>query len=103
MNLLRRTFCWMMLALLGAAPALAQDAKAVIAETSKAMGLDGVTSLYYYGSGAQYSLGQNNNANMPWPKTPVNAIHPRHRLHRQEHRAPPGPPSPSPSPAVRRR
>jgi glyoxylase-like metal-dependent hydrolase (beta-lactamase superfamily II) len=73
MNLLRKSFCWMMLALLGAAPALAQDAKSVIAETSKAMGLDGVTSVYYYGSGATYSLGQNNNANMAWPKTPVNA------------------------------
>jgi glyoxylase-like metal-dependent hydrolase (beta-lactamase superfamily II) len=36
------------------------------------MGLDGVTSLYYYGSGAQYSIGQNNNANGPWPRTPVN-------------------------------
>jgi glyoxylase-like metal-dependent hydrolase (beta-lactamase superfamily II) len=57
---------------LACAPAFAQDARSVIAETSKAMGLDGVTSLYYYGSGAQYSLGQNNNANGPWPKTPVN-------------------------------
>ena len=45
----------------------------MLAETSKAMGLDGVTSVYYYGSGASYSLGQNNNANGPWPKTPVNA------------------------------
>jgi glyoxylase-like metal-dependent hydrolase (beta-lactamase superfamily II) len=55
-----------------AAPAFTQDAKSVLADASKAMGLDGVTSVYYYGSGAQYSLGQNNNANMPWPKTPVN-------------------------------
>ena len=53
-------------------PAFAQDAKSVLAETSKAMGLDGVTSLYYYGAGAQYSIGQNNNSNGPWPKTPVN-------------------------------
>jgi glyoxylase-like metal-dependent hydrolase (beta-lactamase superfamily II) len=67
---LRRPF-WMLLALLSA-PAFAQDAKSVIADTSKAMGLDGVTSLYFYGSGAQYSLGQNNNSNGPWPKTPVN-------------------------------
>lgn len=62
---------WLLLALAGA-PAFAQDAKTVIAEASKAMGLDGVTSLYYYGSGAQYSLGQNNNAHGPWPKTPLN-------------------------------
>src|SRR5512147_2554797 len=66
----RRRF-WLLLALVSA-PVFAQDAKSVIAETAKAMGLDGVTSIYYYGSGAQYSLGQNNNANGPWPKTPVN-------------------------------
>ncbi len=69
---LRRTVFSLLLALVAAPAVLAQDAKSVIAETSKAMGLDGVTSVYYYGSGAQYSLGQNNNANMPWPKTPVN-------------------------------
>jgi glyoxylase-like metal-dependent hydrolase (beta-lactamase superfamily II) len=62
---------WTLLALISA-PVFAQDAKSVVADVSKAMGLDGVTSLYYYGSGAQYSLGQNNNANGPWPKTPVN-------------------------------
>jgi glyoxylase-like metal-dependent hydrolase (beta-lactamase superfamily II) len=67
---LRRMF--LALLALASAPAFAQDAKSVIAETSKAMGLDGVTSLYYYGAGAQYSLGQNNNANGPWPKTPLN-------------------------------
>src|SRR6187399_127010 len=71
MDLLRRAL-FLMIAFVFAPAVMAQDAKAVIAETSKAMGLDGVTSLYYYGSGAQYSLGQNNNANIPWPKTPVN-------------------------------
>ena len=55
-----------------AAPAMAQDAKSVIATASKAMGLDGVNSLYYYGSGRTYSIGQNNNANIPWPQTPLN-------------------------------
>jgi len=55
-----------------AVPALAQDAKTVVADATRAMGLDGVTSLYYYGSGATYSLGQNNNANIPWPPTPAN-------------------------------
>lgn len=55
-----------------AAPAVAQDAKTVVADAIRAMGLTGVNSLYYYGSGAQYSLGQNNNANIPWPKTPLN-------------------------------
>jgi glyoxylase-like metal-dependent hydrolase (beta-lactamase superfamily II) len=53
-------------------PATAQDAKSVIATASKAMGLDGVNSLYYYGTGRSYSIGQNNNANIPWPQTPLN-------------------------------
>jgi glyoxylase-like metal-dependent hydrolase (beta-lactamase superfamily II) len=60
-----------MLALL-AGPAAAQDAKTVIANASKAMGIDGVDSIHYYGVGMQGSLGQNNNANMPWPLTPLN-------------------------------
>ena len=66
-----RRMIWTLLALISA-PVFAQDAKSVVADVSKAMGLDGVTSLYYYGAGAQYSIGQNNNANGPWPKTPVN-------------------------------
>ncbi len=68
---LRATLCLAVIATL-AAPVFAQDAKTVIADATKAMGLDGVNSLYYYGSGASYSLGQNNNANMPWPPTPLN-------------------------------
>jgi glyoxylase-like metal-dependent hydrolase (beta-lactamase superfamily II) len=69
---LRRTLFSALLALLIAPAALAQDAKTVVANAAKAMGLEGVSSLYFYGSGAQYSLGQNNNANGPWPKTPLN-------------------------------
>jgi glyoxylase-like metal-dependent hydrolase (beta-lactamase superfamily II) len=69
---LRRVLHLLLVTLIFTPAALAQDSKAVIAEVSKAMGLTGVTSLYYYGSGAQYSLGQNNNPNGPWPKTPVN-------------------------------
>jgi glyoxylase-like metal-dependent hydrolase (beta-lactamase superfamily II) len=67
---LRHVFGCLLLALV--APAMAQDAKSVIATASKAMGLDGVNSLYYYGSGRSYSIGQNNNANIPWPQTPLN-------------------------------
>jgi glyoxylase-like metal-dependent hydrolase (beta-lactamase superfamily II) len=44
----------------------------VIAAAEKAMGTEGLTSVYFYGAGAQYSIGQNNNANAPWPKTPIN-------------------------------
>jgi glyoxylase-like metal-dependent hydrolase (beta-lactamase superfamily II) len=69
---LRRTLFTAALALAVAPALLAQDARSVIAAASKAMGIEGVNSLYYYGSGAQYSLGQNNNANIPWPKTPLN-------------------------------
>ncbi|HXR52004.1 MAG TPA: hypothetical protein VN762_07675, partial [Steroidobacteraceae bacterium] len=54
------------------AAAQAQDAKSVIANATKAMGLEGVNSLYYYGSAKNFSLGQNNNANQPWPQTPLN-------------------------------
>lgn len=68
---LRKPLFWMIVALT-CTPAFAQDAKTVIADATKAMGLDGVTSLYYYGSGANGNLGQNNNANIPWPKTPLN-------------------------------
>jgi glyoxylase-like metal-dependent hydrolase (beta-lactamase superfamily II) len=68
---LRKSLCWTLLTLCSTS-VFAQDARTVIADTTRAMGLDGVTSLYYYGSGASYSLGQNNNANIPWPKTPLN-------------------------------
>jgi glyoxylase-like metal-dependent hydrolase (beta-lactamase superfamily II) len=61
-----------LLLLIAAVPAISQDAKSTIATASKAMGLDGVNSLYYYGSGRTYSIGQNNNANIPWPQTPLN-------------------------------
>lgn len=74
MTMLRRAFCCSMLIAVAFSPALAaaQDARAVLAAATKAMGLEGVTSLYFYGSGATYSLGQNNNPDGPWPKTPVN-------------------------------
>ena len=46
-----------------AQPALAQDTKTVLANASKAMGADDVTSVTLVGSGANYNLGQSNN---PW-------------------------------------
>jgi len=45
----------------------AQDAKTVIAAASKAMGVDGLNSIYFYGVAQNGNLGQNNNANQPWP------------------------------------
>jgi glyoxylase-like metal-dependent hydrolase (beta-lactamase superfamily II) len=55
-----------------ASTAAAQDAKTVIANASKAMGVDTLNSISYYGSGANFGLGQSNNANGQWPRTNVN-------------------------------
>jgi glyoxylase-like metal-dependent hydrolase (beta-lactamase superfamily II) len=50
--------------------AAAQDA--IVSAASKAMGVDNLSSVYYYGTAANGNLGQNNNANQPWPLTPLN-------------------------------
>ena len=68
--------------------AVAQDAKTVVANASKAMGADGLTSIIFYGSGANYNLGQTNNANSPWPQTQPQRLRARHRLHVSRRRAP---------------
>jgi glyoxylase-like metal-dependent hydrolase (beta-lactamase superfamily II) len=62
------------LALAGAVSqtAAAQDAKAVIASASKAMGVEGLNSIHYYGVAQNGNLGQNNNANQPWPMANAN-------------------------------
>jgi glyoxylase-like metal-dependent hydrolase (beta-lactamase superfamily II) len=49
--------------------AAAQDAKTVIGTASKAMGVEGLNSIHYYGVAQNGNLGQNNNANQPWPLT----------------------------------
>ena len=51
--------------------AAAQDAKTVISNASKAMGVDSLNSITYYGSGANFGLGQSNNANGQWPRNNV--------------------------------
>src|SRR2546423_5217620 len=48
--------------------ASADDAKSVLAAASKAMGMDNLTSITIYGSGANFNLGQSNNANDQWPR-----------------------------------
>jgi glyoxylase-like metal-dependent hydrolase (beta-lactamase superfamily II) len=55
-----------------ASSAAAQDAKTVISNAAKAMGIEGLNSIHYYGTAANGNLGQNNNANQPWPMTPLN-------------------------------
>lgn len=65
--------CLSVVALLAglAVPAAAQDAKTVIANASKAMGAESLTSIQMYGSGANFGLGQSNNSNGQWPRTNV--------------------------------
>jgi glyoxylase-like metal-dependent hydrolase (beta-lactamase superfamily II) len=50
----------------------AQDARTIIGNATKAMGADGLTSIYYYGVAQNGTLGQNNNANQPWPMANAN-------------------------------
>jgi len=50
----------------------AQDAKSVINNASKAMGIEGVQSIWYYGVAQNGNLGQNNNSNQPWPMAGAN-------------------------------
>lgn len=52
--------------------AFAQDAKSVIGSAAQAMGVDNLDSISYYGSGANFNFGQNNNANAPWPRINAN-------------------------------
>jgi len=50
----------------------AEDAKTVIGNASKAMGVDGLNSIHYYGVAENGNLGQNNNSNQPWPMAGAN-------------------------------
>src|SRR5688572_32417495 len=52
--------------------ATAQDARTVIGNASKVMGVDGLNSVTFYGAGANFNLGQNNNSNAPWPRSNAN-------------------------------
>jgi glyoxylase-like metal-dependent hydrolase (beta-lactamase superfamily II) len=49
-------------------PVQAQDAKAVIAAASKAMGADNVKSIQYSGPGSEFSFGQAYNPASAWPE-----------------------------------
>ncbi len=73
MSRIARFVCMAVLAAIAFAQgAAAQTAEAVIAEASRAMGTEGLNSIRIYGSGANYTVGQNNNANGPWPRTNLN-------------------------------
>ena len=50
----------------------AEDAKTVVSNASKAMGVEGLNSINYYGVAQNGNLGQNNNSNQPWPMAGAN-------------------------------
>ena len=50
----------------------APQARTVIAAASKAMGIGRLDGITYYGSGANFTLGQSNNANGAWPRINLN-------------------------------
>jgi glyoxylase-like metal-dependent hydrolase (beta-lactamase superfamily II) len=52
--------------------AWAQDAASVVSAASKAMGVEMLSSIHYYGVAQNGSLGQNNNADQPWPVAAAN-------------------------------
>lgn len=62
----------LLMAFAGAQGAAAQTAEAVVAASARAMGTEGLNSIRIYGSGANFTVGQNNNANGPWPRTNLN-------------------------------
>src|ERR1700733_14358064 len=52
----------------GAGPAaFAQDAKAVLSNTSKAMGCDNLNTVQYSGTGTEFAFGQAFTPSSPWP------------------------------------
>jgi glyoxylase-like metal-dependent hydrolase (beta-lactamase superfamily II) len=69
---MKRVWTVVLLAGLFAQAAWAQDAKAIVSNASKAMGVEGLNSIHYYGVAQNGNLGQNNNANQPWPMANAN-------------------------------
>ena len=55
-----------------ASTASAQDTKTVLANAVRAMGVENLNSIHYYGTGANGNFGQSNNANQPWPLAAAN-------------------------------
>jgi glyoxylase-like metal-dependent hydrolase (beta-lactamase superfamily II) len=69
---MRRTIVALALAGLLIQTVIGQDAKTVISNASRAMGIEGLNSIHYYGVAQNGNFGQNNNANQPWPLTAAN-------------------------------
>src|SRR5437764_4990699 len=66
--MIRKCLTALALVALVASTAVAEDARAIAAAASKAMGMDNLNAITIYGSGANFNLGQSNNANDQWPR-----------------------------------
>jgi glyoxylase-like metal-dependent hydrolase (beta-lactamase superfamily II) len=66
--MVKRSVDVLVVVLLAATTAAAQDARTVISNASRALGADNLSSITYYGAAANFNLGQNSNANNPWPR-----------------------------------
>jgi glyoxylase-like metal-dependent hydrolase (beta-lactamase superfamily II) len=65
--MIAKMFAAMALVVVGFGSAAAQDVKTVVNNAAKTMGVENLTSIHYYGVAQTGNLGQNNNANQPWP------------------------------------
>src|SRR5689334_11596795 len=74
MGILRNAAFSLLLVLAATTTAAAQTAQAVIAQASRAMGIEQLNSILMWGSGASYQVGQHNNAEGPWPRTNLNDL-----------------------------
>ena len=66
------TASFVLLSLMSSRTVTGQDAKSLVQAASKEMGIENVNSVMFYGSGANFNLGQSNRANGPWPRTNLN-------------------------------
>jgi glyoxylase-like metal-dependent hydrolase (beta-lactamase superfamily II) len=66
------TVCFALLLMMSSRVANGQDARSLVQAASKEMGIENVNSVMFYGSGANFNLGQSNRANGPWPRTNLN-------------------------------
>jgi glyoxylase-like metal-dependent hydrolase (beta-lactamase superfamily II) len=67
-DMFKKIFTGCVLAALFFWTASAQDAKSVIANASKAMGVDALKTVQYSATGLDFALGQAPNPSSPWPK-----------------------------------
>jgi glyoxylase-like metal-dependent hydrolase (beta-lactamase superfamily II) len=71
-RMIRTAWLAMLLLFAGTVPAAAQTAEEVVAASAEAMGIEGMNAIKLWGSGASFQVGQNNNAEGPWPRTNLN-------------------------------